>query len=555
MTVLELSMLLLDGDIESNPGPPVDSVTFKIEKAVLGSFHQGHSKFGSSSGIQCSCNALYAICFSLMKKVSIWKSWDLDYILENGDAVFTVIGIPRALSMNELPQNIMIENHNIEIEMLSEHFGLLGQNELFKDHKFCDTGNGLIFTTGGFSFSLIWSKNSVFLFDSHSRDKNGAFVSNGSSVALSFKSLIGVQNYIKTEYLKQFPNFHHMQYDIQYVRVSKDSLSAISDSIKKYRKKIRNQTYFNKISDTDKHNELKKRKCEKRAELFGTPEHENIKKQKCRKRAELFGTPEHENIKKQKCRKRAELFGTPEHENIKKQKCRKRAELFGTPEHDEIKKERRQRYLEQKKRTARTEKIHKIKSSEERISKFTEAIKEGPYYVCVICNRCLYFRSVILFKYENYGINRIDFYREVVSPDGKIYVCLTCHKKLKKSEIPSQAVCNKLDIFDFPDDLSNLNRLEKAIISRRILFKKVTIMPKAQTPKLKGSICNVPIDTVDVANTLPQGADSNGIVMIKLKRKLLYRGHVYFEAVSPDLVRSALEYLKMNNPLYGDILD
>ena len=39
-------------------------------------------------------------------------------------------------------------------------------------------------------------------------------------------------------------------------------------------------------------------------------------------------------------------------------------------------------------------------------------------------------------------------------------------------------------------------------------------MPKGQTPKLKGSICNVPIDTVDIANTLPQSADSNGIVMI-----------------------------------------
>ena len=41
--------------------------------------------------------------------------------------------------------------------------------------------------------------------------------------------------------------------------------------------------------------------------------------------------------------------------------------------------------------------------------------------------------------------------------------------------------------------------------------------------------------------------------MIKLKRKLMYRGHVYFEAVSPDTVRSALQYLKLNNPLYSDI--
>ena len=105
-----------------------------------------------------------------------------------------------------------------------------------------------------------------------------------------------------------------------------------------------------------------------------------------------------------------------------------------------------------------------------------------------------------------------------------------------KSEIPAQAVHNKLDIYDFPDDLANLNRLEKTIISRRVLFKKVTIMLKGQMPKLKGSICNIPIDTSDVANTLPQGADSNGILMIKLKHKLAYRGHVYFEAVSPEAV-------------------
>ena len=186
MAILKLSMLLLDGDIESNPGPP--PVAYKIQKAILGTFHQGHSKFGNSSGIQCSCNALFALCFSLMKKVSIWKPWDLDYILDNGDAVFKTIGIMRALSMYELPQNIMIENNNIEIEMLSEHFGLLGQKNIFQDHNsICDTGNGLIFTTSGFSFSLIWSKNCIFLFDSHSRDQNGIFVSSGTSVLLSFK--------------------------------------------------------------------------------------------------------------------------------------------------------------------------------------------------------------------------------------------------------------------------------------------------------------------------------------------------------------------------------
>ena len=85
---------------------------------------------------------------------------------------------------------------------------------------------------------------------------------------------------------------------------------------------------------------------------------------------------------------------------------------------------------------------------------------------------------------------------------------------------------------------------------RRILFKNVTILPKGQSPKLKGTICNVPIDVNSLANVLPRGAHSSGIIMIKLKRKLVYRVHEYFEAVSPELVRYALPYLKANNTLY-----
>ena len=83
-----------------------------------------------------------------------------------------------------------------------------------------------------------------------------------------------------------------------------------------------------------------------------------------------------------------------------------------------------------------------------------------------------------------------------------------------------QTVCNKLHNFLPPDELKNLNRLERVLISKRILFKKVAIMPKGQFPKLKGAICNIPIETMDITNTLPQGADSSGLLMVKLKRKL-----------------------------------
>ena len=72
---------------------------------------------------------------------------------------------------------------------------------------------------------------------------------------------------------------------------------------------------------------------------------------------------------------------------------------------------------------------------------------------------------------------------------------------LKKNELPCQCVKNKLGVDDLPAEFRALRRLEKILISRRILFKKIAIMPKGQFPKLKGSICNVPIDVEDIANT------------------------------------------------------
>ena len=108
MAFLKLSMLLIDGDVESNPGP-----AYKIQKSVLGSFHQAHMKFGDAAGTQCSCRSLYAICFSIIKKVSAWKSWDLNYILDHGDVVFKMVNIPRSLFMSELPNHVTVEDNNI----------------------------------------------------------------------------------------------------------------------------------------------------------------------------------------------------------------------------------------------------------------------------------------------------------------------------------------------------------------------------------------------------------------------------------------------------------
>ena len=47
--------------------------------------------------------------------------------------------------------------------------------------------------------------------------------------------------------------------------------------------------------------------------------------------------------------------------------------------------------------------------------------------------------------------------------------------------------------------------------------------------------------------------ERSGIVMLKLKRKLQFRSHAYFQAVRPQIILCALNWLKINNPLYNNI--
>ena len=55
-------------------------------------------------------------------------------------------------------------------------------------------------------------------------------------------------------------------------------------------------------------------------------------------------------------------------------------------------------------------------------------------------------------------------------------ICETCHKHFNKNEIPCQAVCNIMASDHIRDKFKNLKKLEKVLISKSILFKKIEIM-------------------------------------------------------------------------------
>ena len=187
------------------------------------------------------------------------------------------------------------------------------------------------------------------------------------------------------------------------------------------------------------------------------------------------------------------------------------------------------------------------------IQQFNRAIREGPYYICVVCNRLLYRKTVLEFKKDNYD-SRSSLFTSVTSFNGKMYICNTCHVTIKKkNKTPCQAVYNNLAVDDVPPELASLEKLEQILVSQRIVFQKIVVMPKGQQKKIRGAICNVPVSCEETCQVLPRPPDSSGIVMSKLKRKLQFRGHVYFQAVRPEVVLHALQWLKRNNELYQNV--
>ena len=63
------------------------------------------------------------------------------------------------------------------------------------------------------------------------------------------------------------------------------------------------------------------------------------------------------------------------------------------------------------------------------------------FIFCVICNRCLCKSNVVLFDKEKYNVDKI---REKITDvrrfDNNFYICKICHIKMKKSQVPCQAV-------------------------------------------------------------------------------------------------------------------
>ena len=110
----------------------------------------------------------------------------------------------------------------------------------------------------------------------------------------------------------------------------------------------------------------------------------------------------------------------------------------------EVRERDRKRKANPKEKDRKRKALDRNSTDVSRINSFKSAIKEGPYFICVVCNRCMYLKTVRYFDSLKYDLQYSYLFTQIQSFDTKLYICLTCHQNLIKNKIPCQSVWNKL---------------------------------------------------------------------------------------------------------------
>ncbi|XP_072018214.1 uncharacterized protein [Amphiura filiformis] len=316
---------------------------------------------------------------------------------------------------------------------------------------------------------------------------------------------------------------------------------------------------------------LAERKKQQACEAYQKPEIAERKKQQARVHShEAYQNPDIAAKKKQQA---SEAYQKPEIAERKKQQAH---EGYQNPE----KGRRKRTQARERSKDAYSDpqkKVSKIQENQLRrsrktsdidtvVSRFKSFCKEGMQliFVCQICQRINFRHQVKILKKENYNQRILlkslppDMSIEDINvvedrDDSKTWVCNTCHASMKAKRMPTIATVNGLNIQEQPPELSHLNMLERHLIAPAIPFMKMISLIKGAQKGVHGQIVCVKADVNSVAQSLPRLPTDHSLIRVKLKRKLEYKGHHMCQDVNPSKIRSALVWLKENNPEYEDI--
>ena len=86
---------------------------YSVLKSFQGSYNKGHKRCGPTAGIQCTCVSIFSLCWSVLRKVSIWQSHDLDNMVCTGDKICQDLGVSKYLNVDDFPVKIYLYGQSV----------------------------------------------------------------------------------------------------------------------------------------------------------------------------------------------------------------------------------------------------------------------------------------------------------------------------------------------------------------------------------------------------------------------------------------------------------
>ncbi|XP_071582385.1 uncharacterized protein [Temnothorax nylanderi] len=202
---------------------------------------------------------------------------------------------------------------------------------------------------------------------------------------------------------------------------------------------------------------------------------------------------------------------------------------------------------------------------------FTKRSMDTPRYVCALCERLLYRRSVSEFNKLKARLD-IPIWRDLMAHLEKHnitqqYICHYCEKKFRDGLIPAYCILNDRIVHDPPEVISCLNQFEKILIQRAKAFQTVVTMKPVSNKKLphrqmvqkvKGRTFHLPLPLQETLNKICPDTDpintNHELYFIRVRGIPTKSKMIWEEMVDVNKVFDALVWLKEHNPLYSHIV-
>ena len=84
------------------------------------------------------------------------------------------------------------------------------------------------------------------------------------------------------------------------------------------------------------------------------------------------------------------------------------------------------------------------------ICSFRNKVRDSPCYICCVCNRLLYRKSVKLLNTNSCNLSLPESVFTKITSFDEEYICATCHSNVRKGKIPCQAVYNNMSVDEIP---------------------------------------------------------------------------------------------------------